>query len=492
MKKNLFIISTALLMILACSLESLGITPSTEDPVEDSVTPSIALTLEEKDGALATSAAATFEANDNVVATSVAATLEASNNLATSVATTVEATEEVPPSNTTTPTLPPTMSPTLPAVGSSTPTASLTPIPTVTATPSASPAPMVSVSVGTNCRTGPGKTYNYIGDLRVGESAEVVGKKTSYNYWVIKNPDADGECWLWGEYATITGDTSNLQEYPVPTAPASNTSATPVATASTTLTTPIVGVSVDTNCRTGPGKVYESLGVLKVGEIAEIVGKKAYYNYWIIKNPDTNGECWLWGEYATVLGDTSNLQEYVLPSAPPPTSTTLTAPMVGVSVDTNCRTGPGKVYESIGVIKAGEIVEVVGKKAFYDYWIIKNPDANGECWLWGYYATVIGDTSNLQEYALPPAPPPTTTTSTAPIASVSVGTNCRTGPSVAYSIIGSLRVGEKAEVVGKKTSYNYWIIKNPDAIGNCWLWGYYATIFGDTSNLQEYIVPPIP
>ena len=74
-------------------------------------------------------------------------------------------------------------------------------LPTPTPTGTTLPVPKVSVSVGTNCRTGPGKTYAYIGELKVGETAEVVGKKTSYNYWIIKNPSASGTCWLWGEYA---------------------------------------------------------------------------------------------------------------------------------------------------------------------------------------------------------------------------------------------------------------------------------------------------
>jgi uncharacterized protein YgiM (DUF1202 family) len=159
-------------------------------------------------------------------------------------------------------------------------------------------------------------------------------------------------------------------------------------------------------------------------------------------------------------------------------------------VDTNCRTGPGIVYDRIGVFKVGENAEVVGKRTSHNYWIIKNPDADGNCWLWGKYAIISGNTSNLQEYSVPQAPRATSpTTSSAPTVRVSVGTNCRTGPGKAYFIVGGLRVGETAEVVGKKTSYNYWIIKNPDASGDCWLWGYYATVAGNTSNLPEYIVP---
>jgi hypothetical protein len=70
--------------------------------------------------------------------------------------------------------------------------------------------PMVSVSYKTNCRTGPGIGYTRVGGLLVGQQAEIVGVSEDGEYWVIKNPLRPGECWLWGRYATVSGDTSGL------------------------------------------------------------------------------------------------------------------------------------------------------------------------------------------------------------------------------------------------------------------------------------------
>lgn len=89
--------------------------------------------------------------------------------------------------------------------------------PTVTLTPTPS-VPQVSVSTNTNCRTGPGTQYDLIGALVIGQTAEVVGKYSPSNYWIIKN-SGGGNCWLWGQYATVTGNTANLPEYPVPATP---------------------------------------------------------------------------------------------------------------------------------------------------------------------------------------------------------------------------------------------------------------------------------
>jgi len=95
-------------------------------------------------------------------------------------------------------------------------TPEFTPTPEFTATPT---IPIVSVSVNTNCRTGPGAQYDLNGGLNVGETAEVIGKNTASGYWIIKTAGGVGYCWLWGQYATVSGNTVNLPEYPVPATP---------------------------------------------------------------------------------------------------------------------------------------------------------------------------------------------------------------------------------------------------------------------------------
>lgn len=94
------------------------------------------------------------------------------------------------------------------------------------------------------------------------------------------------------------------------------------------------------------------------------------------------------------------------PSATPTLTPTLEQPMVSVSVDTNCRRGPGKQYDIIGALLVGETAEVVGKAADSQYWIIQNPDRAGECWLWGNYASVTGPAAALPVYTQPPTPTP--------------------------------------------------------------------------------------
>lgn len=140
-----------------------------------------------------------------------------------------------------TPTLPPVLD---------TPTPEFSPTPAFTPTPS---VPTVTVSVNTNCRTGPGVVYDLIGGLNVGQTAEVVGKNSAVaNYWVVRLPGG-AICWLWGQYATVSGNTANLPEYPVPPTPTPS----PTPTSTSTPTPPAAPSNLTANkACAGPPNTY--------------------------------------------------------------------------------------------------------------------------------------------------------------------------------------------------------------------------------------------
>lgn len=146
------------------------------------------------------------------------------------------------PSGEATQTPTPDLALTLTALAGSTPTitatlATSTPIftstPGFTSTPS---VPQVSVSTNTNCRTGPSTQYDLIDGLFVGQTATVVGKNTATGYWVIQRLNGSGTCWLWGQFATASGNTAALPEYPVPPTPTPTKTPTPSNTPTITPT----------------------------------------------------------------------------------------------------------------------------------------------------------------------------------------------------------------------------------------------------------------
>jgi hypothetical protein len=89
----------------------------------------------------------------------------------------------------------------------------------ITLVPPTPSKPMVSVSKETNCRVGPDTSFTRLSGLLPGVMAEVVGLDTSGQYYYIRNhQDSQNFCWLWGYYATLAGDGSNLPRFtPMPT-----------------------------------------------------------------------------------------------------------------------------------------------------------------------------------------------------------------------------------------------------------------------------------
>jgi len=92
----------------------------------------------------------------------------------------------------------------------------------------------------------------------------------------------------------------------------------PTLTITPTYSVPMLTLSEQTNCRSGPGQDYEVLFTYLKGVKLEIIGNYPQENYWLVKSKESpTGECWLWGEYANVVGS----YWAVASVTPPPTAT---------------------------------------------------------------------------------------------------------------------------------------------------------------------------
>jgi hypothetical protein len=95
---------------------------------------------------------------------------------------------------------------------------------------------------------------------------------------------------------------------------------------------------------------------------------------------------------------------------PTATATATTTPtpeeaFASLTANTHCRTGPLAIYDLIATVLSGQQVRVLGRNLAGDYWYVTA--ANGrDCWLWGRYAQVSGDTSHLPVFTPPPTPTP--------------------------------------------------------------------------------------
>ena len=135
---------------------------------------------------------------------------------------------------------------------------------------------------------------------------------------------------------TITAQALTLQ---APSSTPAPPTGTPPPALTNTPSVPEVRVSSATNCRTGPSVDYDLLYTMQPGQVAEVVGKHTPSGYWIIKYP--NGQCWLWGQYASVSGNFGVLPEY--PQPPTPTASKPAAPQ-NFKASTSCTPAPGPIF----------------------------------------------------------------------------------------------------------------------------------------------------
>jgi len=85
-------------------------------------------------------------------------------------------------------------------------------------------------------------------------------------------------------------------------------------------------------------------------------------------------------------------------------------PMIIVSKEMNCREGTSTSFPKVGILEAGSQTEVFGMDINRQYFLIRNPDNPQDfCWIWGYYATPLGETTNLPLFTPMPTPMSTLT-----------------------------------------------------------------------------------
>jgi len=100
---------------------------------------------------------------------------------------------------------------------------------------------------------------------------------------------------------------------------------TPTPEATPTLGAPQATAIKDSNCRFGPGQVYEVTGYLLSEQTAPIVGRRSDSTWWVIQT-ESGVKCWIWDELVEVSGDTSSVPVVEAPPTPTPSPVPLSAP----------------------------------------------------------------------------------------------------------------------------------------------------------------------
>ncbi len=113
----------------------------------------------------------------------------------------------------------------------------------------------------------------------------------------------------------------------------------------------------------------------------------------------------------TAVGDLAATTATPTPTPATPTPTIPTAPTLKTLTDLNVRSGPGLVYDLIGLLPAGASAEVTGRSEDQQWWQIRfAPAANGVGWVSAdpAYASTV-NTGGVPVLPAPPSPTPSPT-----------------------------------------------------------------------------------
>jgi hypothetical protein len=80
-----------------------------------------------------------------------------------------------------------------------------------------------------------------------------------------------------------------------------------------------------------------------------------------------------------------------------------------------------------------------------------------------------------------------------PTVTAVVDLNVRRGPSTAYDVVGSLRAGNSARILGSNPGRTWWKIECPGGTGECWVsGGHQFSTAENAENVAVAAVPPAP
>ena len=102
-----------------------------------------------------------------------------------------------------------------------------TPLPTDTPPPTLTSTPSIPIAfpkdVAVNCRFGPGTAWVVLSGLQVGQTAQIVGRSTDFNWWYIVDPqNASRNCWVSAGVVDTAGNLTSIPTTATPLASVTN------------------------------------------------------------------------------------------------------------------------------------------------------------------------------------------------------------------------------------------------------------------------------
>lgn len=174
-----------------------------------------------------------------------------------------------------------------------------------TATPTAKSAPVATVKDDlVNLRSGPGTSYDLLGQAVLSDTLQIVGRTAASDWWQVCCTADKESAWVKAEFVQTDQSAQKLAAaVPVVDAAKPTAAATEIAPAPAPPAITITGViSADlVNLRSGPGTQFEIVGSVTLSQTVQITGKNDTGKWWqVCCQTGKAGAAWIIREFVAV------------------------------------------------------------------------------------------------------------------------------------------------------------------------------------------------
>jgi len=323
-----------------------------------------------------------------------------------------------------------------------------------------------------NVRTGPGLTYDIVTTVPAGTQGTIVGIDPNDDWYQVEIDGIAGQVWIYQDLTTLVGSVVGVKQYTALEI-AQLTSGTPAADGSVPLAITIPELI---NVRTGPGQIYDIVTTVPAGTQGYIYGIDPDNDWFHIELEGFDTRVWVYQDLTTVVGSLAAVKLYtaaeialLLSGSGGDGSVPLA---ITVPITMNVRTGPGLLYDVVGIVPKGTQGRIFGIDPNNDWFQIELEAFDTFVWVYQDLTTVVGSLAGVKwvteaELALLPA------AITQPLL-----LNARAGPGLTYDILTTIPQGTWMKIIGIDTLGEWYRVELPDLNQQAWIFRDYTKVAG--------------
>ena len=240
------------------------------------------------------------------------------------------------------------------------------------------------------------------------------------------------------------------------------------------------------NVRQGPGLHYAVVTTVQRGTQANIYGRDASDDWFLVEIQGIAGRVWIYQDLTTVQGSLNSVP-FVSPTDTDPIGSPVDAPLAITKPNVlNVRSGPGLNYQVLTTVPSGTQGKIIGVSPDYQWYRVVLGVLSQPAWVYASLTTVTGSLATVKVYTLAEIDGGLSVICDRPFAlTTPYVLNVRGGPGIEYDILTTVPRGTRAEIVGIGPQ-NQWLYVELDALTEpAWIFKDLTTVFGSLAGVRQ-------